>query len=135
MRRSVASAAVAVAAALGAAVASAGPAYAYPATSFGRYEIPGGATAGSVTWYNESVGVQGYVVDSAVVADSSTVIFDFWQSSTYLDTQTRTADGTTTSFNFTEAGPQGGITKVVITLCPTSYAGNLDLCTGDVLLR
>lgn len=116
---------VAAIASLGAVVAVAGEASAdYPTTPFGRYEITGGATAGVLTWYNWSVGVQGYVVDSANVASDSTVYFDFYGAGDFYVGQTRTAADETRSFNFTVQGPVGGITKVRIQLC------NVNGCTG-----
>ncbi|MCR6486408.1 hypothetical protein M8542_26630 [Amycolatopsis sp. OK19-0408] len=109
---------VAATASLCAVVAVAGEASAdYPTTPFGRYEITGGATAGGLIWYNWSVGVQGYVVDSAKVARDTTVYFDFYGADDFYVGQTRTADGETRSFNFTVQGPIGGITKVEIQLC------------------
>ncbi|SEG85390.1 hypothetical protein SAMN05216223_11654 [Actinacidiphila yanglinensis] len=121
MRRVFISAGAVTAASLGVALTATSPAYAsYPVTSFGRYEATGTATAGSFTWYNQSVGVQGYVVDSAHVPGGSFVEFDFYQGDTGLSLQTRSANAETTSFNFTQPGPQGGITKIRIRVCPVS---------------
>lgn len=102
-------------------MATASPASAaYTTSDFGRYEVEGGATAGVLTWYNQSVGIKGYVVDSARQVGGSSVIFDFYTSNYgegYIDTQTRTARDETVSFNFTQDGPVGGIEYVDITIC------------------
>lgn len=102
-------------------MATASPASAeFKTSDFGRFEIEGGATAGTLTWYNQSVGVQGYVVDSANQFGSSTVHFDFYTAAGgvgYLGSQTRTARDKTVSFNFTQAGPVGGIEYVDIWIC------------------
>ncbi|MET9302432.1 hypothetical protein ABZX66_24240 [Micromonospora aurantiaca] len=98
------------------------PAYAYPVTPFSA-SLSGGLTEGGITWYNRSVGLQGYVSDHT--PGSTTVMFDFYQGENldmalYLSTQTRTASGygeNRTDFNFTQEGPVGGITWVVISLC------------------
>ncbi|MBF5031801.1 hypothetical protein IRY44_18815 [Micromonospora sp. ANENR4] len=98
------------------------PAYAYPVTPFSA-SLSGGLTEGGVTWYNRSVGLQGYVSDHT--PGSTTAVFEFRQgekldSAVLLSTQTRTASGygeNRTDFNFTQEGPVGGITWVVISLC------------------
>ncbi|MEU4791957.1 hypothetical protein AB0F95_19845 [Micromonospora tulbaghiae] len=98
------------------------PAYAYPVTPF-KGTIRGGLTEGGVTWYNRSVGVQGYVSDNT--AGSTTVKFEFYQGTNYdnwvnVGTQTRTASGNgenRTDFNFTQGAPVGGITWVEVYLC------------------
>ncbi|WP_433281573.1 hypothetical protein [Micromonospora sp. CA-244673] len=129
------SAAVAVATLAASIGFSASPAYAYPTTTFDFAPAYGpGTTAGSVTWYNRSVAIQGYVYDhnaQIVSPDSTTVRFNFWQGTKDLGTyQTRTASNETTSFNFTQDGPAGGITVIKVYLCsvpvyPCTYQGNL----------
>ncbi|MFI5610281.1 hypothetical protein [Amycolatopsis sp. NPDC051903] len=104
---------------LGVVVAGAGTAGAagYPTTNTPRIEFPGSATESTITWYARSVNIQGYVVDSKVQAGSTTVKFWFYQANTYVASQSRTASAGTVSFNFTQDGPVGGITKILIQLC------------------
>lgn len=89
----------------------------YPTTQWGPYNIYDGEAAGSVTWYNRSVGVQGYV-SNGYDAGSTTVQFVFVAGSQPVPPiQTRTATDKSEPFNFTQAGPVGGITDVAIYLC------------------
>jgi hypothetical protein len=100
---------------------------AYPVTLFGPYTEVGGSTEGAITWYNRSAGIQGYVADNATRAGEIQVKFDFYSHDTYVDTQTRTVTNGTKSFNFTVAGPPGGITIVEISLCDDSGCDLEDL--------
>jgi hypothetical protein len=90
---------------------------AYPATPFGSIYIRGGATGGGVIWYARSAGIQGWVEDYASEAGSSTVYYNFYQGDTWLGSQTRTVTSAKIPVNFTEEGPQGGITIVDVSLC------------------
>jgi hypothetical protein len=74
-----------------------------------------GSLVGDLTWYNRSVGVNGSVYDYET-AGSTTVQFEFYQASTKLDVQTRTASNGAKGFGWTEPGPSGGFTRVDITL-------------------
>lgn len=74
-----------------------------------------GSVVGDLTWYNRSVGVSGDVLDHET-AGSTTVQFEFYQASTLLDVQTRTASNGVKPFGWTEPGPSGGFTRVDITL-------------------
>src|SRR5215213_3771894 len=80
-----------------------------------------GRTEGTITWYNRSVGVQGWVLDTAKTNRSTTVIFRFYIGSPHDDlfwhSESRTVNDGTRSFNFTAEGPVGGITWVSISLC------------------
>ena len=86
----------------------------YPTSDFGD-RISGGATGGTLTWYNRAVGVSGYVRDDAG-SGSTTVTFEFRQAGTLLDVQTRTASDDYKTFGWTEPGPSGGFSKVDIYL-------------------
>ena len=116
MRRAVAGIVLTILSLLGSAGVFASPAYAYPVTAYGPYYEYMGHSGGSFTWYNRSVGVQGYVTDYAG-GPSTQVLFDFWQGNVYLGTQTRTVTSGSRSFNWTQEGPPGGITEIDIWLC------------------
>lgn len=107
-----------------AALAGAGTANAagYPTSDFGG-EISGGRTGGTLTWYNRSVGVSGFVRDDPT-AGSTTVTFEFRQAGTLFDVQTRTVSNDQRNFGWTEPGPSGGFSKVDIYL---SRNGSKDL--------
>jgi hypothetical protein len=99
----------------------AGPAAA-AASTFGRYTVASGATEGSITWYNRSVNVKGYVSDYNG-GPTTTVVFFFWQADRLVSgPQTRTAVSERRDFNFTEEGPVGGITGVEVFLCDNDVA-------------
>jgi hypothetical protein len=108
---------------------------AYPTSSFG----PDGYCVGTqdpnskntlaitqltVTWYNRSVGVQGYIESESCGAPvgNAQVRFDFYQGGVDINTQTRTAQAfTRLSFNFTVQGTApGGINQVFFMLCGTT---------------
>jgi opacity protein-like surface antigen len=90
-------------------------AIAEPTSPFGDTWTGRGSVVGDLTWYNRSVGVNGQVRDYEG-AGSTTVQFEFYQASTLLDVQTRTASNGAKDFGWTEPGPAGGITRVDITL-------------------
>ncbi len=90
-------------------------AVAEPTSPFGETWTGRGSVVGDLTWYNRSVGVSGQVRDHET-AGSTTVRFEFYQASTLLDVQTRTASNGVTPFGWTEPGPVGGITRVDISL-------------------
>lgn len=101
----------------------AGTATAAPVSRFGPYFGSSGETAGSITWFNRSVGIQGYVTDYAG-GPTTTVHFFFWQAGELIGgPESRGAVNRQRSFNFTQQGPSGGITAVEIFLC-----NNDDLC-------
>ncbi|WP_134662270.1 MULTISPECIES: hypothetical protein [Amycolatopsis] len=112
MKRIAVSLAVSAVAVLGG--AGAASAADYPTSDFGDH-ISGGAAGGTLTWYNRSVGVSGYVRDDAGSA-STTVTFEFRQAGTLLDVQTRSALNDYRKFGWTEPGPSGGFSKVDIYL-------------------
>jgi hypothetical protein len=128
MKRSIAVFAMTMTAVLTAVGLQAVPAYAYPVTPFFEAPIQGhGKTKGSFTWYNRSVGVQGYVEDDTSTGHT-TVQFWFWAGNTQLypdpnnkvpTTRTDPAGGTSKSFNFTVEGPAGGVTVVDVQVCTT----------------
>ncbi|MYW94273.1 hypothetical protein G3I59_27660 [Amycolatopsis rubida] len=86
----------------------------HPTSNFGDH-ISGGAVGGTLTWYNRSVGVSGYVRDDAG-SGSTTVTFEFRQAGTLFDVQTRTAANDYKTFGWTEPGPSGGFSRVDIYL-------------------
>lgn len=90
-------------------------AVAEPTSPFGDTWTGRGSVVGDLTWYGRSVGVNGQVVDYDT-AGSTTVQFEFYQSTKLLDVQTRTASNGAKNFGWTEPGPVGGITRVDITL-------------------
>lgn len=90
-------------------------AVAEPTSPFGETWTDRGSLVGDLTWYNRSVGVNGQVRDYET-AGSTTVEFKFYQASTLLDIQTRTASNDVKPFGWTEPGPSGGFTRVEITL-------------------
>ncbi|MFI7674585.1 hypothetical protein [Actinophytocola sp. NPDC049390] len=90
-------------------------AVAEPTSPFGETWTGRGGVDGDLIWYNRSVGVSGQVRDYET-AGSTTVQFEFYQSTRLLDVQTRTASNGVTPFGWTEPGPVGGFTRVVITL-------------------
>jgi hypothetical protein len=105
--------------------ASAGAARAadYPVSTFAFLDPDQtGDSAGSITWYNRSVGIQGHVYDRVPDGKNVTVYFDFFQGNVWLGIQTRSAPdaGDLRSFNFTQNGPQGGITLIIIRVCAHS---------------
>jgi hypothetical protein len=103
---------------VGVPLVAAGPASAeYPATPFPPTYIRGGATGGGVIWYARSVGIQGWLEDYASEAGSSTVAYNFFQGDTPLGQATRTTTSRKIPINFTQEGPQGGITYVQVILC------------------
>ena len=93
----------------------------YPVTTFSVLDPDWtGDSTGSITWYNRSVGIQGYVFDNAADGYNFVVYFNFFHGNTWLATQTRTAPHNgedKRSFNFTQEGPQGGITKIMVMVC------------------
>ncbi|MGB3444799.1 MAG: hypothetical protein WBA97_39180 [Actinophytocola sp.] len=90
-------------------------AVAEPESPFSDTWTSRGGVVGDLTWYNRSVGVNGDVIDYETEG-STTVEFKFYQASTLLDVQTRTASNEVKPFGWTEEGPSGGITRVDITL-------------------
>jgi hypothetical protein len=118
MRRIAAALVLVLTTCLGVAFGPVGTASAEPTTQFGPLYTTGGRTAMTFTWYNRSVGAQGYVENYGL--GTTTVKFKFYQGSTLLATQTRSASAQVKSFNFTQVGPAGGITEV-----------DLEVCTGD----
>ncbi len=85
-------------------------------TAFGPYDIGAGTAGGGFTWLNRAVGVKGWV--RGTNSGGATVKFIFRAGSTEVGTQTRSArDSGTVSYNFTQPGPEGGITEVIIHLC------------------
>lgn len=131
---------------------SVGQAFAYPTTPYDvsvsgggvlltqctsvSFDSAGGEAWGGFIWYDRSVGVQGGVdtncyADTGATADSVTVRFTFLQGDTFVDTTTRTTHNST-SYNFTEGGPVGGITEVEVTVCDNNYPG---LCSSATYSR
>jgi hypothetical protein len=101
----------------GSAFALAGTAHASdPWTPFGAYSTSAGGSRGTITWYNRSVRISGWVSDNDA-AGSNQIRFGFFQGNTPLDGQTRTASNEVLDFGWTQEGPRGGITMVWITLC------------------
>jgi hypothetical protein len=115
MRRIAAGLVLVLATCLGVVFGPAGSASAEPTTQFGPLYAIGGRTAMTFTWFNRSVGVQGYVENFGL--GTTTVKFKFIQGSTVLATQTRSASAQLKSFNFTQSGPAGGIDEVDIEVC------------------
>lgn len=110
--------AVATVLGLGASLVIAAPASAaYPPSSIGPWYIRGGATAGTITWYERSVNIQGWVEDYASEAGSTQVSYSFYQNNTYLGRQTRTVTSRKIPINFVEEGPRGGITVIEVVVC------------------
>ncbi|WP_306207799.1 hypothetical protein [Actinoplanes sp. RD1] len=93
-----------------------------------------GETWGSITWYNRTAYVNGYVWDSG--AGSATALFEAFAGDTKIDTETRTANdesdlGTLRAFDFTIGDPDlvGGINRIRVTVC-RNYQTSSQLC-GD----
>jgi hypothetical protein len=108
----------------GPAVITVSPAHAYPTEGFIAFDGNApylGKTEGTITWYNRSVGVQGYVFDSIDRDDqSTTAIFRFYiGDEVFWHSESRTVNAGERSFNFTVEGPPGGITTVAIWVCHT----------------
>ncbi|HEV7979141.1 hypothetical protein [Amycolatopsis sp.] len=127
MRRIAAGLVLVLATCLGVVFGPVGSASAEPTTHLGPLYTTGGRTEMTFIWYNRSVGVQGYVENFGL--NTTTVTFKFFQESTLLATQTRSASAQTKSFNFTQAGPSGGITEVDVKVC-TGTA-----CSDDYVIR
>ncbi len=85
---------------------------------------PSDETAGTITWFNRSIGIQGYVTDST--SGWTTVKFNSHTTDSILQA-TRTAnDGTTPfAFNVDASDVVGGVLRVYIQLCNTGicYGG------------
>ncbi|MBB4689483.1 hypothetical protein [Amycolatopsis jiangsuensis] len=107
--------------------ASLANAAASPSSDFGG-DISGGRTGGTITRYNRSVGVTGFVRDDPAPG-STTVIFVFRQGTTVFDEQTRTVSDGQRNFGWTEAGPVGGFSLVDIHL---SHAGGTRIFIASV---
>lgn len=138
--------------ALAALVTASAPAFAYPSTQYvasysstshnvactgapkGFTRPAGGAAWGSVTWYNESVGIQGAVENNCSLAgyptaDSVSVGFEFDLSDgSYWAETTRTTESGELSYHFTQDGPPGGIGFVDVWVCD-----NTEHNCGDVV--
>jgi hypothetical protein len=114
---------------------AASPAYAYPPDQFFGF-LPDtqpydGRTAGTFTWGNRSVGVQGWVSDYTPSASSTTVKFTFYigdfDKDLFWKEETRTINNATRSFNFAVEGPAGGITWASVELCYTGGDCTLEM--------
>ena len=79
---------------------------------------PSDETAGTITWFNRSIRIQGYVTDST--SGWTTVKFNSYTDDWMLQS-TRTANDGTTSFGFNVDASDvlGGVFKVNIQLCNT----------------
>ncbi|MCO8275245.1 hypothetical protein M1L60_32155 [Actinoplanes sp. TRM 88003] len=93
---------------------------AYPTTRF-LVSASYSTASGTITWYNRSVGIQGYVQDHNSSPDGYSQVRFHWfldYDTEYGVSQTRTANpGERKSFNFQQQGPEGGIRIVHIRVC------------------
>ncbi|MFJ8113166.1 hypothetical protein [Streptomyces sp. NPDC096132] len=78
---------------------------------------------GTITWYNRTAGMQGYVQDF-LYGHSTTAVFEAFAGSVKIDSETRTANnesdlGYFRHFDFTigDTDLVGGIDRVKITVC------------------
>lgn len=92
---------------------------------------------GTVTWYNRSVGIQGYVQTSTLIPDDNvnhtTVYFEVYDGkSVKMTSTTRTASGQNNSarldYNFSIGDPDGlkAVMRVRVTVCAVRDDGSQD---------
>ncbi|MFI1486905.1 hypothetical protein [Streptomyces sp. NPDC020747] len=131
------------ASALAAAAASltfAAPAQAaYPTSNYqvAAPSVYGDYAGGTITWFNRSVGLQGYVVTSKFIeevwVDHTTVYFEVYDGNgVKMNSTTRTASGQDNSaqlsYNFSIGDPNGlkAVARVRITVCAIGTDGLQD---------
>ncbi|MFI2430457.1 hypothetical protein [Streptomyces sp. NPDC018693] len=119
---------LAACAALGVAVAPASAAD-YPTDHFVVAKT-NSTTWGDITWYNRTANIKGTVSDHTT--GYSTAIFEAFAGSTKIDSETRSANDTSSlgewrDFNFTIGDPDlvGGIDRIKITLCTYYSSGRV----------